>query len=728
MSDSMVLKTQKWLNRTYGGDSRYNRIAEDGVTGWGTINALTRAMQIELGLTSTADNFGPSSQAAYSKNPLKYVNDTAQSNKYAILQGALWCKGYNPGHYGTDDAIDDHFDTLVAAAVIKLKTDAGMIDPNSDVTTNFMRALLSMDQFRLLSQYGGDAAIRSFQQELNRNYESYTGIMPCDGVYTRSTNKACILALQALEGMPVSVANGVLGPSTRKYCPTIPYNGGQINYGQRRYSSSEISDFIRLLRFCLYVNGYGNGEFGGGAPSSDISKFQSYCALPATGIADLSTWLSLMVSYGDQSRTATACDTRFEITPDRIKVLKANGYGCVGRYLIGGDFKEIRPGELGRLFEAGIRVFPIYQSVGNHAGYFTATQGASDAKSAIEAALKHGVPAGAIIYFAVDYDAMDADVTSNILPYFRSVHNGLTDYRVGIYGPRNVCSRVSNAGYAVASFVSDMSSGFSGNMGYRLPSNWAFDQIANVTITDGATSLEIDKDVVSGMDIGIMQETRDEGYIAPPPLGDKAGFTYRAAVNRSGMAIPVRKHYDFPGLGTIIHNIQPDETFITSYGTSIESVYGETHKVFFHSGGRSIASGYITAKSGSGTVMQEPWFNQWDDFLNWSSNGFGLAPATTNQVTINGTAYRVFTLQHTADFWYRLGEGQDIRHGLLEKGVKLAQNPPADMGGEYFTALHFSYWNPGFGWFPFRDGDTKVEAFVDLGLQYGGMPGNRLIR
>jgi hypothetical protein len=35
--DVMVLKVQKWLNDTYGQDSRFNRITEDGKTGWGTI-------------------------------------------------------------------------------------------------------------------------------------------------------------------------------------------------------------------------------------------------------------------------------------------------------------------------------------------------------------------------------------------------------------------------------------------------------------------------------------------------------------------------------------------------------------------------------------------------------------------------------------------------------------------------------------------------------------------
>ena len=59
MSDQMVLQTQQWLNRTYRNKTGFNTIKEDGETGWGTIHALTRALQIELGITATADNFGP---------------------------------------------------------------------------------------------------------------------------------------------------------------------------------------------------------------------------------------------------------------------------------------------------------------------------------------------------------------------------------------------------------------------------------------------------------------------------------------------------------------------------------------------------------------------------------------------------------------------------------------------------------------------------------------------
>jgi hypothetical protein len=91
--DLMVLKTQEYLNATYGHDPRYNVIDPvNGLTGWKTIYALTRALQIELGITATADSFGATSR---SKFIAKYPNgvqqqadgDPTEDNAYAGSTG-----------------------------------------------------------------------------------------------------------------------------------------------------------------------------------------------------------------------------------------------------------------------------------------------------------------------------------------------------------------------------------------------------------------------------------------------------------------------------------------------------------------------------------------------------------------------------------------------------------------------------------------------------------------
>ena len=48
-------------------------------------------------------------------------------------------------------------------------------------------------------------------------------------------------------------------------------------------------------------------------------------------------------------------------------------------------------------------------------------------------------------------------------------------YRIGVYGSRNICQKVCSLTKAESSFVADMSTGYSGNLGYSMPSNWAFE-------------------------------------------------------------------------------------------------------------------------------------------------------------------------------------------------------------------------------------------------------------
>ena len=121
--DEMIYKTQVWLNETYGGKKGYNSLNLDndkiaGKTNWTTIYALTRALQIELGITSTADNFG---NTTISKFKSRFPNgisqqaedSTEEDNIYAIIQGALWCKGYS-AVYG---AITKQFKSSVASSI-----------------------------------------------------------------------------------------------------------------------------------------------------------------------------------------------------------------------------------------------------------------------------------------------------------------------------------------------------------------------------------------------------------------------------------------------------------------------------------------------------------------------------------------------------------------------------------------------------------------------------------
>lgn len=522
-ADQMVLLVQKWLNQEYGDVAGFGSVAEDGYTGWDTIYGLLRALQHELGITSLANSFGPSTSSLYSQNLLRR-QDGVTDRKFAILQGALWCKGYNPGYYLYQQAdgtvvFEEVFNESVEQAIIQLKKDAGFINPDGIVTLNVMKALMSMDSFKLLGSYGGDSTVRTMQQKLNRKYEAYIGLIPCDGVYGRDTNQALIYALQAEEGLPTSVANGNFGVTTQLCCPTIPY--AKNSTAARRYpgtssgsyyTNSQISAVTELLQFALYVNGASNIDIDGiwGSQTQQaIKDFQQRLAISVTGKADKATWMSLFLSSGDTSRSALACDCATILTQAKAQTLYNNGYRYVGRYLTGtyngGISKAITKEEAEIIFDSGLRFFPIFQSSANYASYFTPAQGASDAEKAIAAASALGLPKDTTIYFAVDFDALDYQVTSLIIPYFKEVHEVMSNsiYRTGIYGTRNTCSRVSALGYAYSSFVGDMSTGFSGNLGYAMPDNWAFDQFKTISLGSGAGYIEIDKDGFSGRDHGV---------------------------------------------------------------------------------------------------------------------------------------------------------------------------------------------------------------------------------
>ena len=186
-------------------------------------------------------------------------------------------------------------------------------------------------------------------------------------------------------------------------------------------------------------------------------------------------------------------------------------YNIVGRYLtgtVGGSKpKYLTSEELQILAENNLRVFPIFQDGGASLAYFGNYQGQLDARNAIIAARKLHIPNDTIIYFAVDYDFTEKQVLERVIPHFQGIKTvfdaSISKYRIGIYGSRNTCSIVCEDNLAISSFVSDMSTGYSGNMGFPLPINWAFDQIYEYTTTasDG-TTFAVDKDVTSGRDRG----------------------------------------------------------------------------------------------------------------------------------------------------------------------------------------------------------------------------------
>ncbi|HJE98139.1 MAG TPA: DUF1906 domain-containing protein [Ligilactobacillus acidipiscis] len=500
--DEMVKETQVWLNKTYGSVSGFGKVPEDGNTGWNTVYGLTRALQHELGITDLVDNFGPSTAAKWDTQFANKVKTGFKHNVVKIIQGGFWCKGINPEDFTGE------FTTNTAAVVVELKKDAGIKDTSANVNSDIMKALLTMSAFVLVP--GGDAKIRSMQQQLNHDYQAYTGILPCDGIYQRDTNTALIYALQAEEGLSVDTATGYYGPSTKTKTPTVTQ--GQKN------------NFVRILQWGLYVNnkvytGSFDGSYGTAVVNA-VSSFATTMALSSTNgaSAGIDVFMSLLTSAGNPDRSAIACDTSFQLNATRVSTLKKAGYSIVGRYLTGSvgsgsteRAKNLTATEVQTITSAGLALFPIFQDgASDDQAYFTSTRGTADGHKAGQAAKRLGFPTNTVIYFAVDADIQAGDISGSATPYFKAVQSSVASYgyQTGIYGTRNVAQTIIAAGFATKAFVSDMSTGYSGNLGFAIPKAWGFDQFSEISIGDFA----IDKVATTSSRQTAVKELSPEKY------------------------------------------------------------------------------------------------------------------------------------------------------------------------------------------------------------------------
>lgn len=404
----------------------------------------------------------------------------------------MFCKGYSTGSMD----ITCNFDSGTGNGIKKLKSDAGCSDTSSSVTLNIMKALLSMDQFRVIKSQGGTDKIRKIQQTLNSKYESYIGLCPCDGLYGRQMNTALIKVLQAVEGQTPESANGNFGPTTTANLPIITSS---------TTSTQKTKDAILLGRYALVCNGYDVSidiDTWNLNLEAKLRLFQKDMCMTETGNLDKNTWMALLLSKGNPDRSYNACDTAYNMSkPGRLDALKNTNVQVIARY-IWGPSKGLDADDLKMILDNNrFKFAPIYQEDGTPGvHHFTAEMAYNAARIARLKAREIKIPENTIIYFAVDFDAVDTQITNIILPYFKILKENLKDYKVGIYGTRNVCTKVMKAGYAETCYVSDMSTGYSGNMGFKMPENWNFDQFDEISLpaTGGNGYFGIDKVTYSG--------------------------------------------------------------------------------------------------------------------------------------------------------------------------------------------------------------------------------------
>ena len=484
--DAMVLETQEWLNGTYSGVAGFETFSEDeldGVTGNGTFRRLIQALQIEVnrqyGASITVDgDFGSGTLNAL---PDIIAPSSSVNNIHYIIQGSLWCKGYSAGE------LDGIYGESTQAGVENFQNDAG-ITADGIIRPYILQGIMNTDGYKFSGTKGSNEYYKHLVQlGMNTYYASKVGLTAPNGEWERKAHQNFIKCCQVEWG--ATPVDGIWGTGTMNSAPTLSRN-------TTGYTNSK-----RLLEWGLTINGFYPGHLTGVFDEDvydAVYRFQDFLCLGADGIAGTNTWASLLSSRGNTSRAATACDTSTRLTVETANNLRAAGYTDIGRYLTnartGTLDKKMTAEELEIIEAAGLKVFPIYQTYGGEAAYFTRYQGQRDAEEAKTAAQEFGFPPFATIYFAVDYDALMADITTNIIPYFQGINEIMQgSFCVGAYGPRAVCNRLSTYGLITKSFVGDMSSGFTGNIGQIMPSNWAYDQFYETNVA----GIGIDKDIAS---------------------------------------------------------------------------------------------------------------------------------------------------------------------------------------------------------------------------------------
>lgn len=508
--DQNVKNAQRYLNAMFGGHSEWVELEENGNTGSLMMEGLIRAFQINNGISPATGFVGPRTIAKMKVLPImeRMDPDGDTSVNAALIQAALFAKGYNAG------GITGIFYNAGVRAVRELQSDAGLF-VTGRVNWKVWAGLFSMNWFKKVSS--GDETVRLIQRQLNSEWSDIIGVGPCDGVASRQTILSLIGALQAAEGVTYELIDDLnelnFGPSTTRNFPGVLRNG---------QNGGNYTKFNKLVQYGLYFNGYNPGRFDGvfdGQTENQVRAFQEFYALLGTGRVtagevNVSTMKSLLTSKGDTERSAKACDCATVLNRQQALDLKAAGYTHVGRYLTGSVGsaripKYLTLDEIKNIENAGLSVFALYQDGGYYLEYFqNKNQGLVDGRTAIEAAMSIGLPKGATIYFAVDFDAYEYQVDDYIIPYFQMIKRVFNSelnkkgYTIGVYGARMICTKVSNAGLATYSFVGDMSTGFSGNLGHPIPRNWAFDQFYEEDFPS-SPGFPIDKDAYSGRDKGV---------------------------------------------------------------------------------------------------------------------------------------------------------------------------------------------------------------------------------
>ena len=144
--------------------------------------------------------------------------------------------------------------------------------------------------------------------------------------------------------------------------------------------------------------------------------------------------------------------------------LKGSRLDFVGRYYRDptSRWPALSAAEAQLVSSSGMKLVALWEFHSHRRDYFSYASGYADAAAAYRQAKAIGQPAGSAIYFAVDFNASQPDITGPVDQYFRGIAAGLTatggqnpEYRVGVYGSGAVCDYLKRAGLAEYAWLSN---------------------------------------------------------------------------------------------------------------------------------------------------------------------------------------------------------------------------------------------------------------------------------
>ncbi len=147
------------------------------------------------------------------------------------------------------------------------------------------------------------------------------------------------------------------------------------------------------------------------------------------------------------------------------------GVCFVGRYYRSNasSWPKLTASEAKVLSAAGLQVVALWESASDRPSYFTYSHGVRDAAAAYAEALQVGQPTSTPIYFAVDFDASEAEIENQVAAYFEGLAAGFKAasrngerFAIGVYGSGATCRWLRDKGLATKSWLA-LSTGWSGS-------------------------------------------------------------------------------------------------------------------------------------------------------------------------------------------------------------------------------------------------------------------------